>query len=334
LSLLAEVVRTPAFDAKTFERVRAEWIDGLTAERQSVERLATLAGLRTLLGARLGEPVDGSVPDVRALGLADVIRFHRTRVGPSRTALVVVGDISVKDGKSAAESAFGDWRQVAQTPPSAAPQPAAPAATQVLLVDRPGAVQSALFVAQPFPKRGEPGHEARELLSGVMGGLFTSRINKNLREEHAYTYGARSTVLSTRELGAFVVTTSVQRDVTAPALVELLGELRAPAKDRPVGRDEVERAKADRVSHLGAHLEHVDRLATDLTELFEEQLERDHFAKLPAEIQALSTADVARQAERLTPDHLVVVVVGDAAAVRPALEKSFEVHAAPAGALD
>ncbi len=246
----------------------------------------------------------------------------------------MVGNVSADEGKKAAEQAFGDWRKTTRPEPPAVPQPKAPAATRVFLVDRPGAVQSALFVAQPFPKRGETGEQARELLSGVMGGLFTSRINKNLREEHAYTYGARSTIVSTRELGAFVVTTSVQRDVTAPALAELLGELAAPAKDRPIADAEVERARADRVSRLGAHLERVDRLADDVTELYEQGLERDHFAKLPAEITALKTTRRGASSRALDPDHLVVVVVGDAAVVRPTLEKSFQVEGAPAGAVD
>ncbi|MCA9592563.1 MAG: insulinase family protein [Myxococcales bacterium] len=330
LSLLAEIVERPAFRPKTFERVRSEWLDGLTADRQRVERLSTLAGFRLLLGPRLGAPTDGSLDDVKKLTITDLRRFHDGHVTPAQAAVILVGDLDLSRARKAVDGAFGAWR-ARQAEASAPPAPPpAPESTQIVLVDRPGAVQSALFVAQPFPRLGQPGLEARELLSGAMGGLFTSRINKNLREEHAYTYGARSTVVESREFGAFIVSTSVQRDVTAPALSELLKELRAAPSDRPITLDELARARADRVSRLGAHLEHVDRMANDLSELFEEGLPDDWFQKRPEDIAAVTLSDIRSEAKRLDVAHLVVVVVGDAAAVRPALEKQFTVVSAAA----
>ncbi|MBK7583539.1 MAG: insulinase family protein [Myxococcales bacterium] len=325
LELLAEVVQQPAFAPRELTRVRTEWLDGLTAERQSPDRLASLAGLRVLLGDATGAPVGGSVPDVKKLTRQDLVAFHAAHYVPSASALVVVGDQDFEHLKSVAMKFFGAW-QGKPPPAAAAPElPAAPQQTRVLIVNRPGAVQSAVFVAQPFPKRSEPGHEARRLLSSLLGGLFTSRINQNLREKNAYTYGARSDAIATRDWGALVVSTRVEAGVTAPALVELTRELakaRDPKLGAPITDDEVSRARADLVSSLGAHLVEVDRVASDLAVAFAEGLGPDYYAGFGRLLAARTTAEVATEARRLDETRLVVVIVGDRAEIGPALEKA------------
>jgi zinc protease len=217
LQLLAEVVAQPAFAPADWDRVRSEWTDGLRVERQSPSRLASLAGLRLLLGEVHGAPVNGSVPDVEALSVDDLRAYHAQAFVPQRSAVIVVGELGWQELGPQVERHFSSWTGSpgAATPPP--PLPAPEQRTRIVLVDRPGAVQSALFVAQPFPRRSVAGHEARLVLSGLFGGLFTSRLNQNLREQHGYTYGAYSRAIATRHWGALVMTTAVATDVTAPA---------------------------------------------------------------------------------------------------------------------
>ncbi|HVR19264.1 MAG TPA: pitrilysin family protein, partial [Polyangiaceae bacterium] len=226
LELLAEVVTLPAFDAKELERVRAEWLDGLVAERQTPDRLASLAGLRLLNGPVHGAPVSGGVSDVKRLTTADLAQFHARYWQPASSALVLVGKVDLASARSSVEKHFKAFKSRAVAQDKPVPIPPRPERLRVVLVDRPGAVQSAIFGAHRFPARGEPGYEARELLGEIVGGLFTSRINQNLREKNAYTYGARGRPVATRQWGAFVVSTSVRTDVTAPALEQLLVELK------------------------------------------------------------------------------------------------------------
>jgi len=324
LTLLAEVVQEPAFAAADFSRVQREWIDGLVAERQSPMRLGSLVGLRLLLGPDHGAPVGGSVVDVEKLRVADLAKFHRERYVPASAAVIVVGDVSVEGAREAVARAFGKWKtQKPVPPPRYAPIPTA-APTRVVVVDRPDSVQSAIFVGQTLPARKEPGHEARLLLSSVVGGLFTSRINDNLREQHAYTYGARSDVAATRLWGAFVVQTSVETAVTADALGELVSELRRakdPSLGAPITGEEVARARADLASALGAHLEQTDRMAADVATLFVHGLGPRYHAEFESTLAAVTTAQVAEQAQRLDPERLVVVVVGAKSSIQPALEK-------------
>jgi len=334
LEILAEVVQTPAFAQKEFDRVRAEWLDGLVAERQNPDRLASLAGLRLVLGEPEGAPVGGSVPDVEKLTVKDLVGFHKTYFSPKAAAIVVVGNVGLAEMKPAVEKTFGRWLGVdPPAPPKFAPT-TPPAKTRVVLIDRPGSVQSAIFAAQPFPARNEPGYEARELMNNALGGLFTSRINHNLREQHAYTYGARSDALASRRWGLFMVSTSVETPVTADAMTELVHELKR-AKDPKLGApftdDELARSRADLVNSLGAHLEHVDRIAGDYESGFVLGLPPRYFTEFAAAISSVGKSNVATEALRLEPERLVVVVVGERSTIEPSLrKKGFLVESASA----
>lgn len=333
LELLAEVTQKPAFDPKEFDRVRTEWLDQLVAERQEPGRLASLAGLRLLNGPVHGAPVGGGVTDVKRLTVADLAAFHAKRYEPASAALILVGDITLERVRPTVEKYFGGWRGKPAAKVATAPLPAAQVGTRVFVVDRPGAVQTAVFAAQRFPPRSAPGFEAREVLGEVLGGLFTSRINLNLREKHAYTYGASGRPVATRDWGAFVVQSSVRTDVTAPALTEIVKELesaRDPALGAPLTSDEIGRAKADLLHSLGARLEHTSRVAQAVTGTFSLDLGTDYYTRFPAILATIGPPELATNAGLLTPQDLVVVLVGDRAAIGPALEeRGFKPEVAP-----
>jgi zinc protease len=324
LGLLAEVVREPAFDPKEFERVRGEWLDQLVGERQAPERLAALAGLRLLNGAVNGAPVSGGISDVKRLKVTDLKAFHARNYVPSESALVIVGNVGRETLKPSLEKLFGGWRGPA--PKKAAPTPLPPPypGLRLMVVDRPGAVQSAVFAAQRFPLRAAPGFEAREVLGQIVGGLFTSRINTNLREKHAYTYGASARPVATRNWGALVVSSSVRTDATAPALVEIqreLGLARDPGLGAPLTPEEIGRAKAALLHALAAKMEHTTLVADAMLPLFSLDLGGDYYARYPSLIAGVASPDLEAAQRLLAPEDLLIVVVGDLQAIRPGFEK-------------
>jgi zinc protease len=338
LGLLGEVVEQPAFAASDFERVQKEWLDGLRAERQAPERLAALAAMGTLLGKPHGSPAGGSLTDVAKLTVKDVVDFHRKAYGASDAALIVVGDVDLPRVQESAERAFRRLPKggAALEQPFAAP--AAAVARQILLVDRPGAVQSALALAQLLPKRSEPGHEQRELLLKLFGGLFTSRLNLNLREEHAYTYGAHAQHLTTQYWGALYIATSVRSDVTAEALSETLTELarlKDPKLGKPLKAEELVRARADLVQSVGARLEYGARIGGTLADLWLHRLPFDYYSRYQALLVSETPNSLLRSADLIAPEHLVIVVVGDRKVVEPPLTKlGYRVVAAPSELLE
>jgi zinc protease len=338
LELLAEVVTRPSFDAKEFERVRAEWLDGLVGERQSPDRLAALAGLRVLNGAVHGAPVGGGVSAVKALSLKDLTTFHATAYTPGSAALFLVGNVGDAPLREKVERYFGAWKQKTAVKVAKAPLPEAPTARRVVLFDRPGAVQTAVFVAQRFPARSAEGYEVRQVLGSVVGGLFTSRINMNLREKNGYTYGASGHPIATREWGAFLVSTSVRSDVTAQSLEQIFLELeraRNPALGAPIEPAEVKRAKSDLLHTLGAKLEHTTRVLDTASDVFVDGLDTAYFTRYPGLLAPIGPREVGESANSLTPDRMIAVLVGDAASVRPALEAAgFKPELGPEALLD
>ena len=324
LELLAEVVFKPAFREPDFARVKDEWLDGLSAERQEPSRLASLAALRSLLGPSAGAPVSGGIPDVQKLTVADLKAFHQAHYVPTNLAVIAVGEVTLGELEPDVERLFGRATGSAQTKAPDVVLPDPPSKLKVLIVDRKDSVQSSLFAVEPFPKRSEPGFEAREIMASLLGGLFTSRLNSNLREKHAYTYGVHGQALATRNWGAFYVATAVKAETTADSLRELLGELeraRDPKLGAPINEPEANRARTDLMHSLGARLEHTSSLADSMATLFAQRLPSDYYAKYPALVSAVPTSEVAAQAARLTPQRMTVVIVGDRAQIEPSLKQ-------------
>lgn len=332
LELLAQVVFSPAFHAADFARVKDEWLDGLRAERQEPARLASLAALRTLLGPVAGAPVSGSIPDVQKLTVGDLIAFHRRVYVPSNLAVIAVGNVTLDSVATDVERLFGRATGAPFPAPTATVTPEEPRRLRVLLVDRKDSVQSAIFAVQPFPKRSEPGFEAREILGTLLGGLFTSRLNLNLREKHAYTYGVHGQALGTRQWGAFFVATDVKTETTADSLFELLSELeraKNPELGAPIQDQEAARARADLMHALGARLEHTSSMADAMRTAFAQGLPADYYARYPALVASVPTSEVTEQAKRLDPRRLLVVIVGDREQIQPSLKQhGFEVEIA------
>ena len=332
LALLSEVVFHPAFSGADFQRVKGEWLDGLRAERQEPARLASLVAFRTLLGPGAGAPVAGSIPDVQKLTVADLTAFHRRAYAPSNLALIAVGDLTLAQLEPDVEKLFGHATGPVSAAPTNAVSAEQPSKLRVLIVDRKDSVQAAIFAVQPFPRRSEPGFEAREIMGTLLGGLFTSRLNLNLREKHAYTYGVHGQALATRQWGAFYVATDVKTETTADSLFELLAELdraRDPKGSAPIEDQEAARARTDLMHALGARLEHTSAIADAMRSTFAQQLAPDYYAKYPELVSHIPTGEVASQATHLDPHHLLVVIVGDRAQIEPSLKQhGFELESA------
>jgi zinc protease len=331
LRLLTEVVLEPRFLPVDVTRVKKQWLDSLVAERQEPSRLSSLAGMRALVGTTAGAPVRGSIPDVQRMTAADLVRFHHQHYVAGNLAVVAVGDLDMQRLTELATASLG------RLPKTAAPErppltlPLSPASTSVWVIDRPGSVQTALFAGQPFPERAAPGHEAREAMNNLVGGLFTSRLNQNLREKHAYTYGVRSLALATRRWGAFVTMSNIKTENTADALEQLRLELGAVRKEpNPIAADELERSKVDLIHGLGANLEHVRRVLANTGELYIDALPPEYYHAYPKLIHDVDREAAFHEAQRLDPERLVVVLVGDRAQIEPPLvAKGLRVETAP-----
>lgn len=325
LELLGDATMHPAFKRAEVERERARRITSLAQMNDRPPALLSIA-----LGEALypeGHPYRtkeiGTEDALRKIRPADLARYHAAAFRPDHTTVAIAGDISRADAVREVERVLGAWKSApgAAPPAAAPPAPPAPPAGQapILIVDRKGLTQSVLTVALPGVPRSTPDYEAILVMNAILGGQFSSRLNLNLREKHAYTYGAHSHFDMRHGPGPFSAGGAIVRESTGPAVQETLAEIRR-IREQPVSPEELADAKSHLIQALPARFESALTTASTLAALAMYHLPLDEFATRVAKIQRVTAADVQRVARAtLIPDRLRVVMVADAAAVQAQL---------------
>ncbi|MEU8135367.1 M16 family metallopeptidase [Streptodolium elevatio] len=320
VDLLAEAVRRPAFTDQDVERFLADIASSLKHQWAQPGTRALETYRRALFGpdSRYGSLLDGT-PTSNAGVTAEHIRdFHARRMTSAGT-LVVAADLDAVDlaalGRAVFDGASGpDGRA------DASPAPQDPAGVRVLLVDRPGAVQSVLRMGHTAPPRSTPDLVAIDLFAEVLGGSFTSRLNHQLREVKGYTYGAGASFAHGRRVGTFTVAASVHTEVTADAVADALTEVRR-MHEHGVTEEEFGTTKTHVLGSVPIRLQTPRGIGGRVREAVVHGLPDDHVTRQYAEIVAAEPAEATRAAATyLRPDALTVVVEGDAAKVLPDLE--------------
>jgi zinc protease len=256
---------------------------------------------------------------VTGLSRNEVAAFHAQRYRPSGSTLVVAGDISVDEAQGLAERWFGDWDGEPEPVPPADVRPRLDRTT-IILVDRPGAVQSEIRVGHVGIERAAPDYFAVTVMNAILGGTFSSRLNLNLRERLGYTYGASSSFASRRARGFFDMSTAVQTEVTAHSVSEMLREMR-DMRDVPATDQELEDARNFLAGVFPLSLQTTDGVAGKLTTIATYGLSDDYYETYRERLLAVTRDDVRDAAERrLWPDRAAVVVIGDAEKIRGELE--------------
>jgi len=324
LALFAEVLLEPAFPEREMSRLKAERLADLLQLRAEPRGLADEMFTRFVYDAssRYARPEAGDVVSVKALDRATVERFYLTRYRPHGSTLILVGDINVADGVALAQRLFGGWSGAAAPVTAVSDTPARTTRT-VHIVRKEDAPQSEIRVGHVGLPRSHPDYFPALIVNALLGGLFSSRINLNLREVHAYTYGAHSSFDWRRAAGPFVVSTAVKSDVTADASKEILLEISRIRADA-VSEDELTLATSYLDGVFPIRYETTDSIARALAALTIYDLPNDYFDSYRANIRRVTAMDVLHAADKyLHPDQLQLVVVGDASVI-----------AAPLAALD
>jgi zinc protease len=233
--------------------------------------------------------------------------------------LILVGDITLENAVALAESRLGDWRTPAKAPPARAVDLAVPG-RRAVIVAKADAPQSELRVGHVGVPRSHPDYLAIVVMNALLGGLFSSRINLNLREKHAFTYGASSGYDWRRGAGPFVISTAVKSDITHRAVEEILREIDG-MRAAPPSREELTLATDYLAGVFPIRYESTSAVAGAIAgaEMF--GLPADWFATYRDRIQAITPAQVHEAARaHVDPSRLLVLAVGDPAVITAPLE--------------
>jgi predicted Zn-dependent peptidase len=264
-------------------------------------------------------PLAGSPESVEKIGHEEIRAFVGDRFQPEGNGLVVVGDLEPSEVQAMAKDHFGGWERNTVDRPALSSE-ARFAERRVLVVHRPGSVQSEIRIGQLGASRATPHYFPLRIFNTVLGGAFTSRLMLNLREEQGFTYGVRSRFAFRRGPGPFGISTAVATEVTAPAIREALGELETLVDQGPT-EEEVGRARDYIAGVFPLSLETTGQVAARIGELLVYGLPDDYFGGFRDQIRSVSREDATRAGQAaLRPEEMVIVVVGDADRIREPLE--------------
>jgi zinc protease len=321
LDLLADVALHPDFPQAEIERVRKERLAALVQEKDEPFSVASRVLAAALYGAQhpYGYPDIGTEESIKAVTREDLLKFWQENYFSNDAALIVTGNVKLNDLKPLLEKEFGAWKQGKATSAAIA----APESTdaRLILVDRPGAPQTTLVCYALGAARSTPDYAPLEVMNTDLGGLFSSRINMNLREAHGYTYGAGSVFVYHRSPGPFVVYSDVRTDVTAPATTEMLKELQR-MRETQMSADEMNLSKDSITRSMPGRFERGTDASGTFAELFLYDLPLDYFSKLPDLIDAVSAEQAQAAAQKyIHPEKMVVLAVGDRSKIEEEMKK-------------
>ena len=313
LAVMAEMLTGATYPADEVVAERERLVERLTIARSRAGVVAGEALAKRMWGEH---PYARDLPDaddVARSTAAQVRRLHSEFVRPDGAVLVVVGDVSPARALDQVTAALGEWTG----PRANSRMPALPDAVTgpVLLVDRPGSVQSSLRMGASALRRDDERYAALQLANLIFGGYFSSRWTENIREDKGYTYGPHSGIDHHSLGSAFQLQADVATEVTAPALLETLYEL-GRISLLPPTPDEVESVRQYAIGTLALSTATQAGLASTLAALAGVGLGPDWLVEQPRRLAKATQDDVAQAArEFLSPSRFVTVIVGDAEAI-------------------
>jgi predicted Zn-dependent peptidase len=318
MELASDMLFNSTFPDDELTKWRNQQLSVLQQVRAQPEFLATERFAQAMYPGDRRSFVAPTAEGVRSLTRAMVVEHYGRVYRPERGRVTVLGDISARDITPKLETLLASWTGAGSKAPELTLPPATPG-KRVILVNRPGSVQTALYIGNHAIDRLSPDYIPVQVLNRVLGGGPASRLFRNIREDKGYTYGISSGFSASRYFNHFASQTSVRTEVTGDALREVLKEF-DDIRTRPVPADELQNAKRALVASFALGTENPGTALSNATQIKEYGLPADYWDTYPEKIAAVTAADVQRVAQKYIPlDDIVIVAVGDAVTIRPIL---------------
>ena len=332
LAILAERLLEPKFDQEDFARVQAQTLQAIELSKKQAASTAQVVYQLLLFGPDnpMAHLDMGTSATVTGLTLADTRDFYEEHYSPSIASVVAVSDLD-QPTLLAKLGGLEKWQGPAVPAAELKPFPET-GKTKLYLVDKPDAAQSEIRIGKRALNYDATGEFYRAGLANfVLGGAFNSRINLNLREDKGYTYGARTRFAGEPDYGLFTAQAGVRTDTTAASIIEFEKEIRGYATDG-ITADELAFTRSAIGQRDALNYETPSQKLNFLSRILIYDLDDDFVDQqnaILAEIPGEELSAIA--AEHLTMDDMVIVVVGDRAAIEGELaELGYEIVAVDA----
>ncbi len=323
VELLADMLRRPALAADEMNKLRDRTINFIRAAKDSnLNALLPIYGQAFLFGEHpYGNPVSGSETTLANITHSDLLRYYADHVGGDRLIIAVSGDFDTSVMRKMLARAFGGWRSAKSALPvvaAASPQ----SGRRVLLIDKPGATQTYLWIANVGVSINYARRAELDLANTVFGGRFTSMLNTELRIKSGLTYGARSSISRRSQPGSVAITSFTRTEATVEAIDMALGVL-GQLRDSGIGEDMISSARNYILGQFPTRLETASQLASQLAVLEAYDLGPAYIDDYGAAILEANVDTVTAVINDVYPSSqdLVFVLLGDASLIRDAAGK-------------
>lgn len=324
LELMADAAMNPLLTQEEFQKEKDKLLEGLKSNEKSVDAVAGRVGAALSYGVHHPRGEYTTEETVNNVSFEDVLAYYEEQFNPTNAYIVVVGDVEFSKIKKQIKKHFGSWEKKA-TIDAAIPEPSANVQyTQINFVDMPNAVQSNISLTNNVDlKMKDDDYHSVLIANKILGGGFNSYLNMNLREEHGYTYGARSSVGTSRwNASRFRAGAAVRNEVTDSAVVQTLKEIKR-IKTEPVEADALKNAKAKYVGDFVLALERPQTIANYALNIKLNDLPSDFYTTYLEKINAVTAEDVNRVANKyFKTENARFIVVGKGSDVLENLEKT------------
>jgi predicted Zn-dependent peptidase len=329
-AILGDVVSKPTFSGVEWKRVHDLWTNELRARASEPDAVAGVVSLRQVFGREpYGHPTNGTLGSAAKVSLDDVKRFYAAAWKPERATVVVAGDVSRAELDPLLDQVLAAWKAgagtkvadaKAATPAQPTSSPAAAGGRRVVVVDRPAAPQSVLALVRRGVAASDTEAPALTRVNTALGGSFTSRLNQDLREEHGWSYGARSRFSFSRMPGIFSAQAAVHTEHTGDALKAMIADIEELAK-AGLTEEEVEKTRLIARGELVESFESVEAAARRLARNAGVGLPADHEAKASLALDRATPEQLRKAAAaHVDPGQAIIVIVGPRVKIQPQLE--------------
>jgi zinc protease len=319
-ALGTDVLLHPSFPAEEWAKLKQRQLVGLKQQRTSAAFLASERFSKAVYGEFPAAITSASPASIEAITPEAMKKFYTEHYVPQNAVLGIVGDVTPAEFLPRLKAALAGWKKTEWTPKTPAdPTPAE--SPRVLVVNRPGSVQTNLMMGNIAINRTSADYVAFTVMNQVLGAGSTARLFNNLREDKGYTYGAYSSFTANMFPGPWRATSEVRTDVTEGAMREFFNEFRR-IREEKVPESELEEKKRAVVASFALSLESPQSLLSLSITRKVYGLPQDYWDTYPAKISAVTADDVQRVARKyLSLDNIQIVAVGDAAKIKPVMEK-------------
>jgi zinc protease len=321
LDLTADMLLHSRYPAPALDRLRARTLVALAQQRDNPDAIAQNVFSRVVFGDQHPYGRVTTEATVQAITPQDVSDFARAYFQPGRAVITVAGDVSPAAVRRQVERAFASWPKGGEKPTFAYGDVPAARTRTIYLVDKPKAAQSVFAFGIPGPARNTPDYYAIQVMNTLLGGLFQSRLNHDIREVKGYSYGVRSRFDYGRGPGAFNAGGGIVSAKTDSALIAFMSHLRGVQGDVPFTDDEIRTGKESLIQSLPSRFSSVNGIAGSVSGIFTQDLPESYYSDFTANVNAVTRDDLVRVAKKYVDvEHLNLVIVGDRATIEGPLK--------------